>query len=562
MDDAHNDSTPDPDANNSGDRQNPRPKRPLSEISHLFLSSIRDQGQSDSSAPRPVRVPPGGKKPVEVPPSQRPEARPQTSIDMTPDEFARMFDLPSAATDSHRSPASLMDSAVKEPTRASMVAMVSSEPVGDRLYRARMIASNMVAHGVRMGVLLIDQGEVRAMRLEFGDVDSGVDCVEMIDERQMSEALLELDSDIDQWLMITGDIRAAESRDAIRLADEWVVVTCGDHDGVVSGYRTLKGLSELGKRRTRVAMTSRKSGEEIGYAKAEKIWAKLAGVGRQFLEWEVEFGGALESTPNVSATTVYHASARHDKAQLASGVQWRVLRNFMELEPRSGLSSAEAELMGLMDPMPGSNGHDASEQFVRVDQELMQEAVVEVPQAVVASEPMKRAKMPQTSQILVEERPVMQIVPKSDAMDEVIELPAGASVLSAVLGSGMGSGSNLVACPIDVPVMDENSDATAKVAIDRDRRLVLVASAGPGLSDLPSVTAGLKWLGENRKLIAMALPQMSIDTGAVPRLMLLVEHGERSAGALSPLLANAQVTIKSYRKLRWGSRTGLLLEAA
>src|SRR5215212_9286558 len=61
------------------DQQPPQPNRNLTEISHLFLSSIRDK--TTSGAPRPQRKPPG--------PQQHQPAN--ISIDLTPEEFARAF---------------------------------------------------------------------------------------------------------------------------------------------------------------------------------------------------------------------------------------------------------------------------------------------------------------------------------------------------------------------------------------------------------------------------------------------------------------------------------------
>src|SRR3954453_17823747 len=54
-------------------------KKPLSEIGHLFLSSVRDM----NGTPRPQRIPPGG----------QPAAphRSDISIDLTPEEFAQVY---------------------------------------------------------------------------------------------------------------------------------------------------------------------------------------------------------------------------------------------------------------------------------------------------------------------------------------------------------------------------------------------------------------------------------------------------------------------------------------
>ena len=45
-------------------------------------------------------------------------------------------------------------------------------------------------------------------------------------------------------------------------------------------------------------------------------------------------------------------------------------------------------------------------------------------------------------------------------------------------------------------------------------------------------------------------------------LRLLVDHTDLSADSLQPVLHSGHVTVQSYRKLRWGGRTGLLLDAA
>ncbi|HSI32720.1 MAG TPA: hypothetical protein VK986_03940, partial [Tepidisphaeraceae bacterium] len=67
---------------------------------------------------------------------------------------------------------------------------------------------------------------------------------------------------------------------------------------------------------------------------------------------------------------------------------------------------------------------------------------------------------------------------------------------------------------------------------------------------------------ENRGLIAMAMPQLAIDAHRHPRLRLLVDHADASAEALAPMLESGMVSVQAYRKLRWGGRVGLLVEAA
>jgi hypothetical protein len=60
----------------------------------------------------------------------------------------------------------------------------------------------------------------------------------------------------------------------------------------------------------------------------------------------------------------------------------------------------------------------------------------------------------------------------------------------------------------------------------------------------------------------MAMPQLAIDAGAAPMLQVFVNHADRCAQALAPLVESRQVMIQSYRRLRWGEKKGLLLDAA
>jgi hypothetical protein len=60
----------------------------------------------------------------------------------------------------------------------------------------------------------------------------------------------------------------------------------------------------------------------------------------------------------------------------------------------------------------------------------------------------------------------------------------------------------------------------------------------------------------------MALPQLAIDTTLTPAVVLLVDHSDLSAEILQPLLQTGTVTVQAYRKVIWGAKTGLLLEAA
>ena len=137
--------------------------------------------------------------------------------------------------------------------------------------------------------------------------------------------------------------------------------------------------------------------------------------------------------------------------------------------------------------------------------------------------------------------------------DEVIDLPDGVSVLSAILRSG----SQLLATPIAPPMCPG-----ATVAVGRDRGLVLVAQAGADLAGMDSIAAAVRWLDDSKQLIAMAMPQLAIDATLSTQVHLLIDHADRAAVGIRPLLGNSRITLRSYRRLRWAGRTGLLLEAA
>jgi hypothetical protein len=145
-----------------------------------------------------------------------------------------------------------------------------------------------------------------------------------------------------------------------------------------------------------------------------------------------------------------------------------------------------------------------------------------------------------------------------DSVSEVIDftgdLNDAGPIVSAVLGQAKGE---MLECPVRAPMCPD-----ARLAVTRERGLVLVAVARKGLRDLKLIAQAYRWLTENRGLIAMAMPQLAIDAHRHPRLRLLVDHADASAEALAPMLESGMVSVQAYRKLRWGGRTGLLVEAA
>jgi hypothetical protein len=151
------------------------------------------------------------------------------------------------------------------------------------------------------------------------------------------------------------------------------------------------------------------------------------------------------------------------------------------------------------------------------------------------------------------------MIPQNDnAFDDVIDLPgrdvSGKSILAAVLGKMAGE---LIECPLRPPMCLE-----ARLAVGRDRSIALLAVASQGLRELQFIGQAFRWLKENRQLIAMALPQFAIDPHQPPRLRLLVDRADLAADVLQPILQSGHVTVQAYRKLRWGQKLGVFLEAA
>jgi hypothetical protein len=144
-------------------------------------------------------------------------------------------------------------------------------------------------------------------------------------------------------------------------------------------------------------------------------------------------------------------------------------------------------------------------------------------------------------------------------MPEVIELSADAgtrdaSILAAVMKHVMNE---VIECPLRPPMCPD-----ARLAVGRDRRVVLIAVARHGLGDLRSIGLAYRWIIENRGLLAMALPQFALDPHQLPHLRLLVDQVDSDADVLQPIFQANNVSIHTYRHVRWGDRTGLLLDAA
>jgi len=574
----------------------PQNPRPLSEIGHLFLSSVRDK--QTGGAPRPMRIPPGG-------------VRREVSIDMTPDEFAKLHDVASNPT-----PAK---------TPAKPTAQVTAV-LGSRVDGVKELARRISAENGRVGLIEVDASEFRLTCFDSASYARGDEpgqaneAVESFEPRRMAEAIEELSWDVHRWLLVLPNPRTPEARALLRQVKHWVLLTTPDHDGVVACYRMLKGLAELGRPALSLALI------DADPYQANKVFEKLRGVCQQFLNWDVKREPTLKLASNASVAEHLVMSCRvtRDKAQVASGTPWQVVDEFigkLALAPvESNFDSDEEEIelatLDATDEPIDKQSHEhvgdvvipeASEKIVIATTPLTVEpekvatgdedyedeipripvdvagppAVVapvkmtpapvlsKAPAPVVSDAPapvVSKAPAPVVSEApapFVSEapapvaRPTLRLATQ-DVTPEIIELPgseaSATTIISAILSQSNGE---LVECPLKAPACPE-----ARMAVTRDRTLVLLAVARSGLTELHAISRALNWMTENRQLIAMALPQLHVDAHAMPVLRLLVDHADLSAELLQPLLQSGTVTLHTYRRLKWGGKTGLLVEAA
>ena len=541
-------------------------RRNLSEISRLFLSDLRRLNGDERQPPR--RLPPG-------------TARPDETVDITPDEFAG--DDP-------------------EPTATGVSAVIVADSDG-AIGRAADYAAG-VGGGGTVGLIVIEPTGLR-LACVTADGDEDVPApLAVTDPARLAAALDEAKVDVPRWLIVVPEPRLPHARRLLAGLADWTLLTSADHDGVVAGYRSLKGLSDLDFPAVRPSVTLAFHGAADADL-AQKSAAKLAGVCRQFLDLSVE---APDACP--AAGDVYNvASVRYrellaaewpDARTAAAG--WAALENALlpknnpndamtpdpaaaepvespfarDRAPRGAAARpapfiAESSIPPMARPAPKvERPAPAADAWVTPEQALAAAEACEaqarrltdnlrVPEIArpVAAEPAPLPPKPASGLRLATEvaaapAPAAPPIRLAGAADEVIDLGPDGDVASVVLGR-LG----LAATPVDVPAMPG-----VRLCVSREGRLTLVAAAAPGLGDLGQIGRSVAWAADNRSLLSMALAQYRLDSSADVRLHLLVGHDDAGAEALRPLLGASRVTVQTYRKLTWGGRAGVLLEAA
>jgi len=254
------------------------------------------------------------------------------------------------------------------------------------------------------------------------------------------------------------------------------------------------------------------------------VFQKLSSVCYQFLHWPLQPEPPIQRATNVAEHLVLCCRASRG-TDACSGAQWQVISNF--------LMQNKTEKVAPMEPI---QENPAGKKRVLAD-------------LIVSQEQRPEKTVPTT----------LFHPDYATSVDDVIDLEADATpaaIVRAIIHSATPP-ARLIECPIKPPTCPD-----ATLAVGSDHRLTLLAVARAGLSDLRSIGRAYQWLMENRALVAMALPQLAIDAHQLPQLRLIVDQADLTAEILQPMLQSSSVTVQAYRKLRWGGRTGLLLNAA
>lgn len=546
----------------------------LREISHLFLSNVRDL--QTGGARRPTRIPPGGK-------------RPDVSIDLTPEEFARM----TGGTDL----GGLLDAPDADDVRPTLTAsaglrqvpvsaVLASHLNGSQFERVKQYARHLAAKVGRVGLIELEASEFKLMSFEPSSPALDPATNENVDPAQLREAMLgeamrhaeaydlshvaeainEMHEDVAHWLLLLPSPRTPEARAVLRQIDRWVMLSTCDHDGVVSCYRTIKSLADLFRHNTTAdanGTTDLPGTPSLSLAtfadddgEAERVYGKLWSVCKQFLDWPITSDPRVLQTADVAEHAIMSVRPTHDKAQLASSAQWEIVSSF--------LVSVQPPLTMTTEAVDDANIEEATlaTDEVRHIADIPMPAMPagargEAPTLRIVQPPVNAsAILPEPTNDEPKRVPTMSLT--NDLGDDVIDLADGddssGALLSSICRHETGA---IVECPVRPPMCPD-----ARLAVDRNHGLVLLACARRGLADLTVVGKAYAWLIENRGLVAMALPQFSVDAHALPKLRLIVDQADLSAESLQSLVQSGSVSVQAYRKLRWGGRTGVLLQAA
>jgi len=478
----------------------PTPRPSLSEISHLFLTELR-QRQTNGAA-RPSRKPPAVST---VEPSVVSNVAPPAVNNIDP-----------PATDLSAPP--IVENNIVAATERTISLLVAHHLGASASTRVLEYARQMAANTGPVALIeLADEG-LRITSLDASNPDDespAPTSAEPVSYKAISHALEEMSWDIQHWLVFLPNPRSQSAPELLSQIDQWTLLVTAADETVVGGYRALKGLlSDSAKPSISVAV----AGAE-GDAQADLIHRKLDRATRQFLGVSLKNHGRVTSATDAQAHVALccRCTAGVTQEHWNAVIAWAV----------SSSAATDAEPVD-------STPMDSVE-----------------PPAVSAVEPIVTESIPEPIPMKLTQ-PAPSKAPHS--FDQVLDLSASAEsaeILSAILQHH----TEWIAAPISAPAYK-----SAKIVIDREGCLTLLAVANC-LDELSAISRAYAWLTENRSLLRMALPQLNIDAASMPRLSLFVDQSDVSATTLGSLLQGSHVEIKPYRRLRWAEKSGLLLAA-
>ena len=169
-------------------------------------------------------------------------------------------------------------------------AVIGARLGGTLLERASQYASGL-ADELPVGLLVVEQDCLRLITVAQGEEEGhGPASAEVLDDLSLRAALMEMSCDIACWLVVLPDPRLPEARRLLAGIREWVLLVPADHEGVVSGYRVLKGLCDLDlpadaadAPRVTLAFVDAPDAKQ-----AKRHARRLVGVCKQFLDLDVE----------------------------------------------------------------------------------------------------------------------------------------------------------------------------------------------------------------------------------------------------------------------------------
>lgn len=477
-----------------------RPKQDLRDISHLFLSSVRDR--QTAGAPRPQRI--------------SPQQRAEQSIELSAEEMVEV--TTAAGAD--------VGAAERQAFPPQIICVLAGHLGVSAHEKARDYAAAWCRSpdSPRVGLIELDASELCVRVLEYDP--RGVTCGVLgsqpgnpFPELELDRVLDELAREARRWIVVPrGSPRSPECRGILQSAASLVLLTTSDPSGTVAAYRVLKGLADAFNREARALPTISLAPTDaaIDPSGAQAAYLKIATVASKFLGCQVQRDPVPAIVP-VSERVVLHQRGTQRRAEQAGYGQL--------------IADWVARHAGLA-------------------------ATVDAGEAAMAEPPFAGS-----AEMAALTKPDHPFGESPSGLDEqVIDLPPSVggdearAIIAAVLATPQAG---WVACPISPP-----TDRSTCVAVSRDRCLTLLAVAGEDMSRIASAARTYQWLCQNRELVAMAMPQMNIDALAMPRLVLLVDQSETVSDQLRSIVAGGNVTVLGYRKVRWSGKSGLLLQAA